>query len=481
MRTILTTSIKAIALLFAIHFYGNIMAQKKHVYKANDKQHIFTADKYPVVSGDSIYNHSSLKYLGLGGREEEKERFSYDDFKKYIIVEESGKRVQVLETSDVVNISDDGSKKVISIPEGKDIQKGSETNLNLTFGNVDVTIEGNLINSYFKKANIYSFYRLAETEYSLEVLFGAMVKGMLHSLDHNKGDKVEHTNYKNVIQYNAYVSIFEELTGRGYKYKTELAVTLNDNYGTELLKETQYFDVSSINELFYEYNNRIIDLLESESLQNAKSKLDETLKNNHDSLSLVQIQPVEKMTNSLENANQSVVTIFTEFGHGSGCIISKDGYVLTNHHVVINADSMTVVTNKGDSIPFHTVQSDPLHDLALIKADSAEFEQYFGLGSKNPIQPVNSDIYIIGTPAHEMLNNTLSKGYIAGYRKEINDGLYQIGVSVNPGNSGGAMTDANGNLIGIVNAKMIGYGVKKIGYAVPIEHVFNALNIELTH
>jgi serine protease Do len=92
--------------------------------------------------------------------------------------------------------------------------------------------------------------------------------------------------------------------------------------------------------------------------------------------------------------------------------------------------------------------------------------------------PVGDEVYAIGTPFDVELGATLTKGIISGRRKDGNRTLIQSDVSISPGNSGGALVDAQGTLIGIVNQKIFGMGVEGIGFAIPAHYLEDALGLK---
>jgi len=181
---------------------------------------------------------------------------------------------------------------------------------------------------------------------------------------------------------------------------------------------------------------------------------------------------------SLANAQKATVTIKNgDDSHGSGCFISNDGYVVTNFHVVANADeNLTVIDNEGKEYAAKLIRNNLANDLALIKID-AEIEHAFTVPSKE-IYEFGEDIFAIGTPESIELGQTLSKGIVSGVRKQNNVEWIQSDVSVNAGNSGGAMVNKKGELIGIVNSKLVGFGVEGISFSIPANLINNFLSVE---
>ena len=180
--------------------------------------------------------------------------------------------------------------------------------------------------------------------------------------------------------------------------------------------------------------------------------------------SVVEIQ-TESVTNGSNPFQQYVSS-----GAGSGVILTQDGYIVTNHHVIEDANSITVRTRSGDEYNASLVGSDEQSDLAVLKIDATGLTQAV-LGDSTTLE-VGDLAIAIGNPLGE-LGGSVTSGIISALDREMTiDGqtmtLLQTDAAVNPGNSGGGLFNANGDLIGIVNAKSSGENVEGIGFAIPI-------------
>lgn len=191
----------------------------------------------------------------------------------------------------------------------------------------------------------------------------------------------------------------------------------------------------------------------------------------------VEVLRVEVTPGKVARALPSVVTIDAEDGHGSGCIISEDGWIVTNHHVIADTSlTYEVYFEDGSQRTARIERWEPLFDLALLKVDTTGLVP-FAIDLSEGI-PVGDEVYAIGTPFDVELGATLTKGIISGRRKDGNRTLIQSDVSISPGNSGGALVDAQGTLIGIVNQKIFGMGVEGIGFAIPAHYLEDALGLK---
>ncbi len=203
-----------------------------------------------------------------------------------------------------------------------------------------------------------------------------------------------------------------------------------------------------------------------------------------------QEEAVKRAVKDVGPAVVSIVTVDTEIvrdfffnpiprereGLGSGVIIDKEGYILTNNHVISNADQIRVFLSDGRQFDAEFVGSDPRNDLAVIKIN----------GNDLPVAPLgdSDDLVVgqlaiaIGSPYDLRFQNTVTTGVVSALDREIRprsrnsrryeilEGLIQTDASINPGNSGGPLLDSQGRVIGI-NTAIIG-DAQGIGFSIPI-------------
>lgn len=201
---------------------------------------------------------------------------------------------------------------------------------------------------------------------------------------------------------------------------------------------------------------------------------------------------VDKSTEEITNeVADSVVEITTEImqtnsfygqyiskGAGSGVIISADGYIVTNNHVIDGASKISVTTRGGESYDATLVGNDSKVDIALLKIDAKDLPVAI-LGDSSELS-VGSKAVIIGNPLGT-LGGSVTEGIISALDRAIEiDGktmhLMQTDAAVNPGNSGGGMFDGQGTLAGIVVAKSSSEGVDNIGFVIPINDVISVID-----
>lgn len=155
---------------------------------------------------------------------------------------------------------------------------------------------------------------------------------------------------------------------------------------------------------------------------------------------------------------------------GSGFIISKDGYIVTNNHVIADATTITVVLDDGRIFDAKLVGTDTRNDVAVIKVDAANLPTVI-LGNSDDLE-VGELAVAIGNPLGE-LSGTVTAGIISALDREITvDGqtmrLLQTDAAINAGNSGGALFNSFGDVIAINTAKTSSTGVEGLGFAIPI-------------
>ena len=172
---------------------------------------------------------------------------------------------------------------------------------------------------------------------------------------------------------------------------------------------------------------------------------------------------------------------------GSGVIISDDGYIITNNHVIDTSSSssnyytvseankvLVYLYNEDDPIEAKIIGSDSVTDLAILKIEKENLTAA-ELGDSDSLQ-VGEFVMAVGNPLD--MRNTVTTGIVSAVNREIEDdsdtmfSLIQTDAAINAGNSGGALVNAEGKLIGINTLKMSGTGVEGMGFAIPINSTF---------
>ena len=182
-----------------------------------------------------------------------------------------------------------------------------------------------------------------------------------------------------------------------------------------------------------------------------------------------------------KKVNPSVVSVISTTaegtGSGSGVIMSKDGYIITNNHVVDGAQSVSVQLSDGTSLDAEIIGTDEQTDLAVIKVTPTSDLTAAEFGDSDELEP-GEYAYAIGSPGGVQFANTITGGRISAINRDltVNDRvmtLIQTDASINNGNSGGALINKYGQVVGITSAKLSGnaFGsatVEGMGFAIPI-------------
>lgn len=188
---------------------------------------------------------------------------------------------------------------------------------------------------------------------------------------------------------------------------------------------------------------------------------------------------VKDVSDVVQKVRPSVVGVITESfqtystsSTGSGIILSEDGYIVTNNHVVEGGDSIAVTLDDGETYAAELIGTDVKSDIAVLKIDAqnlpaAEF------GDSSQVE-VGEAAIAIGNPLG--LNGTVTAGIISAVDREIQVGssnmvLLQTDASINPGNSGGALLNEYGQVIGVNSAKISSEDSEGLGFAIPSDTV----------
>ena len=293
--------------------------------------------------------------------------------------------------------------------------------------------------------------------------------GQLHETNHFNEEITTHTTDTH-REIPAMVKVRKEKKGRGKVVALTLAVALAS------------FGAGS---LFTSYNWIQDQVAANEAAQNTSTN---TTNNNTNPIS-----PVSSTSNGAlsvaQVANQaadSIVEITTETvandlfmrqyvteGAGSGVVITSDGYIATNNHVIQGASKITVRLTSGQEYEAKLIGTDSQTDVAVIKVDGVTLKPVTYGNSDNLV--VGDTAIAIGNPLGQ-LGGTVTDGIISALDRQIElEGqtmtLLQTNAAMNPGNSGGGLFNDKGELIGLVVAKSSGSGIEGLGFAIPVNVV----------
>ncbi len=252
-----------------------------------------------------------------------------------------------------------------------------------------------------------------------------------------------------VLSFQAYVI---------YDIKTELSAMSVDLTSHKILIERLQNDLDTLEEDYIENIKLISTELEKSSTELLTLRED---------VADIQVQSLD-FTGIIDDVIQSVVSIFTEDSQGSGVIISEDGYIVTNHHVIEDANTIRILTADGKIYDADLVGLARVEDIALLKIQEENFP-FLEFGDSDGVK-VGEHVIAVGNPAG--LSFSVTEGIVSATQRKGSNGLeayIQIDVPINPGNSGGPLINIQKEIIGINNFKIGGF--ESLGFAIDSNHV----------
>ncbi len=200
--------------------------------------------------------------------------------------------------------------------------------------------------------------------------------------------------------------------------------------------------------------------------------------------SAVTITENNTINDSIDKAYDAVVLIeaSTRTGKstGSGFAYKKDkknGYIITNAHVVTNATSVTITNSKGETYDAKILGSDAYADIAVLSTDAENIIKLAEIGDSSKIE-LGDTIFTIGSPLGSQYFGTVTKGIVAGKNRLVGSEsimleAIQIDAAINEGNSGGPLLNINGEVIGVNSMKIASDKIEGMGFAIPINTVMS--------
>ena len=177
----------------------------------------------------------------------------------------------------------------------------------------------------------------------------------------------------------------------------------------------------------------------------------------------------------LGQTTTAVAVVFSPVGSGSGFLVSQDGYLLTNQHVVRDSKAVRLKWSDGSESPGEVVRTDARRDVALIKTDPQ---------GRAPLdvrlEPIEQGdpVYAIGSPLGEAQQNSMTKGIVSALRVRGGLAFIQSDAAITHGNSGGPLLDEKGRVIGVASSGLEANGAPLgINFFIPIEDALKALRL----
>ncbi len=173
---------------------------------------------------------------------------------------------------------------------------------------------------------------------------------------------------------------------------------------------------------------------------------------------------------------ESAVTIVTDSGHGSGVVVSSDGYVLTNAHVVGKQKEVGILIG-NNNYEASVIRVAQVRDVALLKIDQVPLLQVAKISQNKPV--VGAELFVVGTPLDKALSHTITRGIYSAYRDIRGLSYFQTDAAINPGNSGGPVFDESGEVVALTVAGIFtrdGGGLN-VNYLIPVDSALQALQL----
>lgn len=197
------------------------------------------------------------------------------------------------------------------------------------------------------------------------------------------------------------------------------------------------------------------------------------------------------ISESVDKVKDAVVVIETYkkntlSGTGTGFVYDTDddyGYIMTNHHVIEDAETINITFSDDSEATAKVVGSDEYADIAVLKVDKASVKSVASIG-KSTDTKVGDTVFTIGSPMGKSYRGTVTRGILSGKDRMVSVSIIgssadwimnvmQTDAAINPGNSGGPLCNANGEVIGINSMKIVESTIEGIGFAIPIEDAVN--------
>jgi len=253
--------------------------------------------------------------------------------------------------------------------------------------------------------------------------------------------------------YEARISNLNRQTAEGFKVLTRVLADLNANLSSQIgFIDTTLQNFKKQNQQDIKTLSDLIDQIEKQS-NIQLSELKNEVKN-------IRIKS-QDFSAIVDDVLESVVSIGTNTGQGSGVIIDRQGYIVTNVHVISGATTVKVTTYSGSTYNVKTlVGYDSAADIAVLKIDAPDLKS-LNFGDSDDVK-VGEKVIAAGNPAG--LAFTVTEGIVSAFRTFNGIKYVQTDVPINPGSSGGPLVNTKGEIIGINNFKVGGF--ESLGFAI---------------
>ena len=252
-------------------------------------------------------------------------------------------------------------------------------------------------------------------------------------------------------EYNEKMNALEE------EYNDKINQLIKELSDTEEELNSQITVLEDILQITQKENQEKIEKL-SDTIEEVEEESNIKLDELKQEVKNINIQSAD-FTAIVDDVLESVVSIITDEAQGSGAIISSDGFIVTNYHVIEDAESIRVLTYSGQIINAAAIGYEPNSDVAVLKVGGSF--QDLDFGDSGDVR-VGQKVIALGNPGG--LDFTVTEGIVSAKRTSAGTQYLQTDVPINPGNSGGPLVNKEGEIIGINNFKIKDF--EGLGFAI---------------
>ena len=352
----------------------------------------------------------------------------------------------------------------------------------LSFNKVNIRVHKNVSSWQSREKN--RAQTVAQFEKSYDII--EWLDERLYTMGYQKPQATLIADYENTIHLDAEIKggYLDVLRGLGSSAELQTVFYLCDHHGErripiEALGSSQIFSDNFID--FYEEAMRdalmdaLIKVLASDEFKAAFGQMSNLLNNETAKWDQIELsKPIISEPDFQEMVNAQITIIDVGY-HGSGCMISPDGYALASYRVVEDKNEVDVQFSDGKTKKAKVIRKDALSNITLLKIDT------IGTASlpisTNRTFKVGDDVFSVGSPVNTSLSQSLTSGIVSG--EHIQNGLnyIQTDVKVSRGDNGSPLINTKGQLIGVINEKYIGYSLEGLSFAVSSFDVLERLKL----
>lgn len=399
----------------------------------------FNTKSNPVFAFEKVI--SGIEYNTSIGAEY---RWKYDDKEEINLGERKAKIEEALRKAGLGSSKDEDVEDLFGTT--KKPSKKKET---------DILIAGKVLDFKLSKQTQGGFFSTSTSNYT------ATVKINWQFLD---------VYTKEVVYKASHNSTYDFQSSSTSTTLSEFFNSISENFYDLIVSDKEF------KELIENYEPKV-GSINTDSAESADTTLSEEALKTITFIDKVDLPKAEGFEDLVKAAMKASVTVISQDkSHGSGVVVSKDGYIVTNHHVVDTAKTIEIKFSNGMILTGEVLGSSEKYDLALIKVNVAGLTA-LPISFTTSTVEIGEEVFAVGAPGDSELGQSVTKGIVSGKRVLDDVKAFQTDTKVSPGNSGSPLINMRGEVIGIINMKLIGEGIEGISFAVDAKYIFNVLGI----